>query len=274
MQKDLQEIEAKVHTTRSKLQLAQMCHRRFQCKVHALKARSQSATETLAAEVVATAAARAPPTAQQATSPPEPACMQLEPLHTHSRKYNPQHSSVPEPIGSYKRCESVACAEIAPCMQPSQDCTGSGFNLIQKALEEYQQTVSSHASLKPQDICWFIQFPYAIVPDLYLSYSAGLNSPECALSISLCYSMASAECMFLTLELEALEASGNPNVTPPAHAFVKQCEGLLASGRKGFRQKDLLSGGTESSSVSPAVLELVQNPPDPDPEITSQVRLL
>lgn len=271
LQKELQEVEQNVATLQSKLQQAQMRHRRLECKTHALKARSQEATDVLAAQVKAAAdLAETPAEHHQTTSAEQLSSLQLEP-RTCRHKHNAQQSSVPQPIASYKHCDSVAYAEIAPCMLPSHDCTGPGFNLIQRALEEYQRGVSIRESLRPQEICWFIQFPYAIVPDFQLSYSAGLNSPECTLTISLCYSVASAECMFLALELEAHEAAKSPGAAPPVHAFVKECQDILAAERKGRGARGALPQGA-ACSVPATVLELVQRPPEPDPEILAKVR--
>ena len=195
MQKELQEVEAKVDTMHSKLQRAHMNRRRLECKAHALKAQSQEATDTLAAEVQAAASLAEPsPEHQQHATAEHQSSLQLESSHTARHKNNASQSSVPPPIDSFKHCESVAYAEIAPCMLQSHDCTGPGFNLIQRALEEFQRSVSSRKLLTQHEVCWFIQFPYPIVRDLHLSYSAGLNSPECALTISHCYSVASAEC--------------------------------------------------------------------------------
>jgi hypothetical protein len=268
MQRELQEVDKKVDAVRTQLEVAQMRRRRLKCAIHALKARAKEATGSLAAVAQAVAHVSERAVATQDSLSTDTSGMQLQPVHSRRQDYGTKRNAVPQPIASFRCCASVAYDEIAACMLYSHACTAPAFDLIQQALAEYQLAVSNHKSLTQQEICWFIRFPYQIAPNCHLSYSAGLNSPECALTISLCYSIASAECMFLTLELEALEAA-TAGVPPPSHPFAKECEALLDSG-----QNSLLSGLPVTASVPPAVLELIQNPPEPDLTMLSHVRTL
>lgn len=246
-----------------------MRHRRLELQASALKTRADEATEALAVDVQAAAklAEQAPPpvVAQPKSSEPEQS-MQVALSTAYKRRRNEEKSAKPVPISSFKACEAISCASIAPYMATAPNSCAQGFNLVQQAMNEYQRVMSSKRSLLPQDVCWFIQFPYSIVPDLRMSYSSGYNTPECCVTVSLCISIASVECMFLALELEAHEAASSPGSIPPAHPFVEKCTKLLEAEHKG-----LLASSGAAAGVPAEVLEIMASPPAPEPELLAKV---
>lgn len=127
------------------------------------------------------------------------------------------YDEIPCPISSFRHHVSISFAEVAPFMPHSQFWYKDHHNAVSSAITAYLQSVGADLGRATSEICWFNQLPFTLAPGIQLSHSAGALSPECCLSLSLAFPAFSAEALFLVLEHEQLEMATSPDFTPPAH---------------------------------------------------------
>jgi hypothetical protein len=137
------------------------------------------------------------------------------PMRSRGRLQSPERSQ--KPISAYMHHAPISFSAINKFMT-SGDLR---CQELRHAVACYQADVANRLRLPVEEICWFLELPYADVsPQLSASTSAA--SPECRCSVALADVIVKMECFFLIMEYEYFASASDACFKPTVHSKVDE----------------------------------------------------
>lgn len=122
------------------------------------------------------------------------------PRHTSSTIYTPL-DPLPPAVSSFRRCAGIAYTDLIEASGSFSrliDFSDTGFlDVVHTA----QATAAKRLGCSQEEVCWFVQSHYEVVPGVPLSFSTSISTPECAVSAVLHALLGQLESAILGLEI-------------------------------------------------------------------------
>jgi hypothetical protein len=136
------------------------------------------------------------------------------------------------PISAYMHHTRISFSAVNKFMTSGELWSSSHLRCqdLRSAVQQYQADVAQRLQLPVDEICWFLELPYADVSP-QLSASTSAVSPECRCSVALADVIIRMECFFLIMEHECLASASNVFFKPTVHSKVDASVPTLMSPR-------------------------------------------